>query len=95
MDSRHTSTPPRSFITSLKWEIRRKKEGLLPCSQLTDMVMPFISEHGNFTGRADLILENGELEVFLSRQVLEIHVRNLRFGTRTRDITLGELSSNK
>lgn len=40
------------------------------------------------TVRADLILENGEFEVFLSRQVLEVHVKNLRVGTRVRDINL-------
>lgn len=33
-------------------------------------------------------MENGEFEVFLSRQVLEVCVRNFRFGTRVRDLNV-------
>lgn len=52
------------------------------------MVTNARNDHGDIMGRAGFILENGEFEVFLSRQVLEVRVRNLRFGTRVRDINL-------
>lgn len=41
-------------------------------------------DHRDIAGSAGLILENGELhefEVFLSRQELEVHVKNLRVAT--------------
>lgn len=47
-----------------------------------------INEHGIITWRADLILGNGKFEVFLSRQVLEVDVKNLTIEIRVREINL-------
>lgn len=50
----------------------------------SDWVGNAIDDHRDSTGRAGLILENGELdefEVFLSRQGLEVHAKNLRVAT--------------
>lgn len=53
----------KSFITSLEWEMRGRRE--TPVLPVAGMVMPLTNINGNMSRRTDLFSEDGEFELFV------------------------------
>lgn len=67
----------------------KREKGLEDDSSVSSNTGVDVTNEGRSTESAGMTLENGGFEVFLPKQVLGIHARNLKSGTRARRINLG------